>query len=254
MYRFLLLFLLIFELALGYTLNSQQIKLLRQAYTIANKYKAIDGHRFGDTVCAIYLTESDAGKNIIGDVNKMLKGNNTILDASLGPGQIRLVTALEMMRNHPDMFPKQYLQLAHPDYYAYKKFVYYQHQIYKFRHILRLYKNKKGNRAYRVRKWAIRELNYYEYKNSLYWKYYKRYYYKDITIVNKLLSDYKFSIIITTAKLIDSYNYAYKHHMWNPWFKTISKYNGGWYNKKYYRRVILNMSIVRDLKQKGIIK
>lgn len=238
-------------------LDNRQINLLQNVYQVANKYKAMDGHVFNDTVVAIYLTESDAGKNIIGDKNKLFTGRVSLLDASLGPGQVRLITALEMLDKYNDKFPRQYQYLKHPKYHAYKKFLHYKQKTNYYKRIFNKYSKKehKTQRDLRVIKWSLREYRYWKSKYKKYWNnVYKAYYRKDIRIMNLLLSDPEFYITVSTLKLIDGYDTALKKKMWNPWFKAISRYNGGWKNKQYYQRVIRKMKIVRCLKRHGYLK
>jgi hypothetical protein len=51
--------------------------------------------------------------------------------------------------------------------------------------------------------------------------------------------------------LIYNYENAIEKRYRNPWFVTISRYNGGNKNIKYYKRIIKNMKIIRRLKRKG---
>jgi len=238
-------------------LDKMQLRLIREIYDISKRYKAIDGHVFNDTVVAIYLTESDAGKNVIGDKNKLFTGRLSLLDASLGPGQIRLITALEMLDRYNNTFPKRYRYLRHPNYHAYKKFLYYKQKVSYYKRIYKRYSRKKykSDRDRRVIRWSLREYKYWKNKYKQYWReIYSRYYHKDIRIMNLLLTDPNFYVTVSVLKLIDSYNTALKKKMWNPYFKAISRYNGGWTNKRYYQRVMKKMRIVRCLKRHGYLK
>jgi len=256
MKKVLLLFILLSSFVFG-KLNQYQIKLLQTVYDEAKKYKAIDGHVFNDTLCAIYLTESSAGIDVIGDNVDLRTGKiRTLFESSIGPGQIRLATALFVMNHFPDEF-KDYSYLMHDDIYAYKKYVIYLKNIDKFEDIIKRYrskypyiKSKKKRKRYRnVLRWANKELI----NNRRKLKKYKYIIYKDKQIINLLFTDPRFSAKISTFYLIYNYNYALNHKMSNPWFRAISRYNGGWVNKKYYKKVISKMKIVRKLKKQGIL-
>lgn len=63
-------------------------------------------------------------------------------------------------------------------------------------------------------------------------KYYD-YLYDDQKLVNKLLTDVEFSATIAVNYLIINYKRALRRSHKNPWFYTVSKYNGGHKNFKY---------------------
>jgi len=233
----------IFLFSFLYALTNSQINILKTAYKIGSQYRANDGHVFNDTICAIILTESSGGKFLIGD-NYFVNGNEKpFLLKSLGVGQIQLQTAIRIIKKYPAYFPN-YVEYLHKNPYAYKIYSKYLVKINYFEDIIKRYKHKKGNRAKRVLKWAIRELKYYKRKM----KKYKKYYINDYYLAQLLLSDIKFNIKIAVLHLIDNYNYALKKKMWNPYFKAISRYNGGWSNRKYYKKVMKNMKVWRKIK------
>jgi len=249
-----------------FALHSRQISILHTAYDESLKYKAINGHVFNDTICAIYLTESSAGVNIIGDNLDLNSGNyKTLFESSVGPGQVRLQTALFVMNKFHNKF-KDHKQLIHKDINAFKKYVVIIKNINKFRKIyknfkrkydnVRLTKSKKHNEKlielknhYKaVYKWA-----YHEYiKNRKLYREYKSQIYKDKKILNLLIQDVRFSVKISVLYLIYNYNYAIKHHMRNPYMRAISAYNGGWNNIRYYKRVIRNLRYFYKVKRKII--
>ena len=68
-----------------------------------------------------------------------------------------------------------------------------------------------------------------------------------------LLTNTEFSILIAGRYLKRNYEYALKKGKWNPYYKTISRYNGGWNNTTYYKRVMKRMKHVNRLIAKGII-
>ena len=73
---------------------------------------------------------------------------------------------------------------------------------------------------------------------------------KDTTLINKLLTDVKFSAEIAANYLKMIYNEALNRGFYNVYKRAIGRYNGGWNNKIYYNKVKKN---IIDLKRKGII-
>jgi len=74
-------------------ISGSQSKVIKDSFNIGKQIRAKDGMTFGYTLASIALTESSAGKNIIGDMmTKHLR------DGSLGTYQIRLVTAREIIK------------------------------------------------------------------------------------------------------------------------------------------------------------
>jgi len=59
----------------------------------------------------------------------------------------------------------------------------------------------------------------------------------DKVLVNLLLTEPRFSAEIAGHYLRLMYNEAKHKKLSNPYFRTISKYNGSWNNVKYYKRV-----------------
>jgi hypothetical protein len=235
--------------SLIFALTTTQINILKTTYKIASYYQAKDGHKFNDTMCAIILTESSAGRYLIGDIYFATGKEKPFLLKSLGIGQIKLETAIRMILKYPQYF-KNYRNFIHKNPFAFKKYVIYLQNIAYYENIIHRYKNKHTKRAKKVLRWAKRELRYNQNKMNKY----KHYYQKDFQLAELLLSDIVFNIKIGTLYLITNYNEAKKRHMWNPWFKAISKYNGGWYNKRYYKKVIKNMKIWRTVKNAYINK
>jgi len=234
-------------------LDKNQLNILKIAYKEASKYKAKNGHVFNDTVCAIILTESSAGKYLVGD-NYLNGKEKPFILKSLGVGQIKLETAIFIISKYPKEF-KKYLHFIHENKYAFKEYSNYLQNIRYFSYLKNKYKkrirlhigNQKRNK--KVLKWIKRELKY----NKLKFKPFKKYYYKDLRLAQLLLSDVKFNIKVSTFYLIYNYEHALKKRFKNPWFITISKYNGGYNNIKYYKRVLNNMKIIRKIKKKGKI-
>jgi len=62
----------------------------------------------------------------------------------------------------------------------------------------------------------------------------------DMQIVEKLLGDDEFNATVAVRFIVwlnDSTNHNY--------FRTVSRYNGGNYNKPYYFRVMRNMDLIK---------
>jgi len=239
---------LIFPLFL-FALNTSQINILKLSYNIGKKYKAIDGHTFEDTLPTIVLTETSAGKYIIGDNYFQTGKEKPLILKSLGVGQVKLETAIHMILKYPKIF-KKYKHFIHKNPFIFKTYIKYLINIQYFQNIYNKYKYNYTKRGRKVLRWAKKELIYNKNKMKKYLKYYQ----KDLLLTELLISDIKFNLTISDLYLITNYNYALKNKMWNPWFKTISKYNGTWKNVKYYKKVIKNMKYWRKIKHKlGLI-
>lgn len=70
-------------------MTPEQLRILQDVRDVARTVSDNNGHTYEDTVSAICLTESSAGKNIIGD----FKSNVVITRASLGVMQVQVATA-----------------------------------------------------------------------------------------------------------------------------------------------------------------
>ena len=240
---------LIFILNL-FALDNIQINVLKTAYQEASIYKAKDGHVFNDTVCSIVLAESSAGKQLIGD-NYINGKEKPFILKSLGVGQVKLETAIIVISKYPKYF-KKYLYFIHENKFAFKKYYKYLYNIQYFSFLKNKYENRLKNnignqkRNKKVLKWVKKELKI----NKQKFKKYKKYYYKDLQLAQLLLSDLKFNIKVITFYLIYNYENAIKKGYKNPYFITISRYNGGNNNIKYYNKIIKKMKIIRKLKQR----
>ena len=69
----------------------------------------------------------------------------------------------------------------------------------------------------------------------------------DSKLVNRLLTDVEFSAVIAAHYFITNYNEALRRDMWNPYFRAVSRHNGGWTNKKYYRVFIKDMNRIKKI-------
>lgn len=68
-------------------------------------------------------------------------------------------------------------------------------------------------------------------------KYFKHLLTDDKKLVNMLLTNIRFSTLIAVYYLKFNYEHAIRLGFSKPYFRTISRYNGGWNNKTYYTRV-----------------
>ena len=236
-------FFLIFFSSLLFSLDKIQINVIKEVYNTCKKYKAKDGFSFENTCAAIALKESSAGKHLIGDQGKYPE---ILVNSSLGVMQIRVKTVLHVLKKFPKL-RQQYKGFWHEDINAIDKYLpllasmnYFK---YKWKQAIKFRDKKK------IKKYKKLYLKY-KYKFSKY----KKAYYKDLRIAETLLSDIRFSAKIAAHYLILNYEIAKQRHYWNPWWKAVSRYNGGWNNRKYVSGVIRKMRIVRSLKRKGVLK
>jgi len=237
--KFLISILLITNL---FGVSFSQTNVLKTTYKVASWFSAKDGHIFNDTMVAIILTESSGGKQLIGD-NYINGQEKPFIMKSLGVGQVKLETAIHMIIAHKDVY-EQFQEYIHKDPFAFKKYYKYLIKIEYYQDILNRYKNKYDERSIKVKRWANRELRHYKKLFSPYKKYYK----KDLELAQLLLSDIEFNVSVGALYLIQNYEIALRRHYSNPWFRAISRYNGGWKNKTYYKRVLKNMKIWKKIK------
>ena len=93
---FLLISLVSFQL---FALSSEQLKVLQTIRDVARTIPDYTGETYENTLAAICLTESSAGKNIIGDFKKGI----VITKASLGSMQIQVATARYISKRVKDL-------------------------------------------------------------------------------------------------------------------------------------------------------
>lgn len=87
--RFISLMLLFCLSLLGDAMTPKQLHVLQTVRNVAKSIPDKNGNTYENTVSAICLTESSAGKNTIGD----FKHKKSFTKASLGPMQIQVATA-----------------------------------------------------------------------------------------------------------------------------------------------------------------
>ena len=209
---------LIFVNANAFTTDQKQ--RIRTVYNIAKTIKFDNGFSFENTVSAIYIRESSAGAVIVGD------------------------------KYHDKFYYKHYDTTIYIDknkcfksnnklWYMYKGK--YKKRIYIKKGVLKpIYQSSLG--GFQI-KMSTARLVIRKFKL-------KQYYYlltNDVALVNRLMLDIRFGVNIATRYLWMGYTEAKKRNMWNPYFKCISRYNGGWFNTTYYKKVMVDMKKLKVL-------
>jgi len=239
-------------------LTKSQVNLLNTVYSEGKQYKAHDNFSFEKTLCAIYITESSAGKYIIGDKYTDTGTLKPLYLSSLGPGQIKLETALLVLNKYP-VLQKKFNVKSH-NIAIFQKYVrliqqeqYLVSILSSLRETLHNWNSGRSKKYYqlinRIRQ-VSRRIHYVKAKL----KRYKKYILQADIIINKLLNNVKFSVAISSEYLIYNYEIAKHNKMYKPYLKAISRYNGGWMNYKYIHRVMKNLRYVRKLIRKGVIQ
>lgn len=161
-----------------FALDENQIKLAKKIYNIGKTFKTVDGMSIEKTLTAISLRESSLGKFVLGD--KKENGEyKPLKEMSLGPFQIRVFTAKEIIR-----------------------------------------KNKLKN--------------YYGYLENT------------TALINRLITDVEFSAQLAAYYFVRNYNEAVSRGMSRPYYRAISRHNGGWRNKAYFKALMKNLRHVRE--------
>jgi len=241
MLKIIVLLITVIQVASATKLNSNQIRVLKTAIKVARPA------HLEKILPAILLTETSAGAVLIGDNYDVYHKEKPFLLKSLGVGQVKLETAILMIRRYPKYFNKYSRSLIHKDPMSFKKYIPLQKNITKFKDIIYRWEKRVHNtKQKRVLKWARKELKYNQNK----FRKYKKYYIKDLKLAQKLLANNYFNNIVSILYLRYNYRIAKSRGYKNPLWKAISSYNGGWYNKKYIHRVKKNMILMRKLKRK----
>lgn len=93
--RFLSLILLLTLSLFGDAMTPKQLQVLQTVRDVAKTIPDKNGNTYENTLSAICLTESSAGKNVIGD----FRHKKSFTKASLGPMQIQVATARHVAQN-----------------------------------------------------------------------------------------------------------------------------------------------------------
>lgn len=228
-------------------LNFIQQQVLKVAYEEGCKIKVGNQH-LCLTLPTIAYGESSLGVHTVGDKYDENGRLKSLYDSSLGAFQIKLSTAQKVIVYFPELREK-YGYLVNPDKTSYKKYAYHYRKWKYFKGVLnnpiwiKRWKQGKGLKTYR---WAKRN---YEYHKRELLKL-KNLAYKDIDLINKLLNDYKFSALIAGYYIKLCYMEAKRKGYSHPFRRAISRYNGGWYNKKYIQKFRRNIKIIKSLIRK----
>jgi len=234
---------IIFFFSSLFGLDDTQVGIIKEVYNTCKQYKASDGFSFENTCAAIVLKESSAGEHLIGDQGKYPE---ILANSSLGVMQVRVKTVLYVFAKFPDL-RQRYSGFWHGDIDAIDKYIPILASVNYFR-----YKWIQAVKARDKKKIEKYRKIYMRYRDKF--SKYRYVYFKDLKIADALLTDIKFNVMIAAHYLILNYETAKKRHYWNPWWKAVSRYNGGWYNSKYVIGVIRKMRIVRKLRKKGYLK
>lgn len=65
------------------------------------------------------------------------------------------------------------------------------------------------------------------------------------TLIKMLLSNVEFSVMLSGYYMLQNYETALKRGLYNPYYSAISRHNGGWSNKVYYKKVIHDMQYLK---------
>lgn len=74
------------------------------------------------------------------------------------------------------------------------------------------------------------------------------------TITIQILNNPRLACLLAGYYIQMNYNNALTRKMSNPYFRTVSRYNGGWHNKTYYNKVIKAKIIIEDLIKQGKLR
>lgn len=207
-------------------LSDSQIDRIANVYKIGKTVTAKDGMTFEQALSSIYLQESSAGVRVIGD---------------------KYTDKYYYMHHNEKVMinKKKLIKINGRLWYMYNGI--FKKKIYTLTGQLKpLGKSSLGGFQIKLStaKYIIKKNKMKQYYNLLK---------HDTILINRLLVDYKFSARIALQYLIMNYHEASDRKMLNPYFKTISRYNGGWYNKVYYGKVMDRMKTIKKLISLGKI-
>ncbi len=78
-------------------------------------------------------------------------------------------------------------------------------------------------------------------------KEYYQYLKNTTALINKLITDVEFGAKLSAYYFIKNYNEALKRGMSRPYYRAVSRHNGGWNNTTYYGALMKNMRSIRKL-------
>jgi len=224
MTKIIMIFALLFTTNI-FALDFMQTYVLKTAYKVGLQTKTKDGEHFAKTLSSVALQESSGGKVLVGDKYE---------------DKYFYIHYEEGIRN------KVYVTKANT--YIKNKKRYYK---YKLKYTKKIYKE-----VGELKSLYNSSLGAFQIKPSTAEIMIKRYFYKKYKnlltdknlLVQKLLSDVEFGAKIAASYLKHNYNYGLKIHKKNPYFLTVSRYNGGNVNHKYYNNIMKRMRYLERIK------
>ena len=223
-------------------LSFTQKQVLKTSYEVGCKIK-VGKYHLCYTLPTIAYGESSLGVNTVGDRYKNGK-LKSLYDSSLGAFQIKLSTAQKVILHFKEL--NKYRYLVNTDKTTYKKYAYHYKKWEYYKSVLnnpkwiKRWRQGKGLKTY---KWV--KINFEKQKRILLTLKDKAY--KDIALINKLLNDYHFSALIAGYYIKLCYQEAKRKHLSHPFRRAISRYNGGWNNRRYIKKFRRNIKVIKRL-------
>lgn len=76
---------------------------------------------------------------------------------------------------------------------------------------------------------------------------YYKYLDNDTALINRLITDADFGARLSAYYFIKNYNEALRRGMSRPYYRAISRHNGGWNNTPYFNALMKNLRSIRKL-------
>jgi hypothetical protein len=240
----IVLFLLIVTHSL-FALTHDQIKAMKIGYSVGKTITAKNGMTFENTLASIPGQESSWCVNVVGDKYDKNGKLKSLYESSLGCYQIKLSTAKLVIKKNPHLL-KKYEYLVYNGSSIYIKYEKNKKKLDYFKRVLKSPTwNKRLSRgedkAIRTFAWANRELRKHKIiHNSLLRK--AR---KDTLLINRLLTDTRFSAEIAGNYIRMMYEHVIAKGWSQPYKRSIGRYNGGWSNWTYANKILKRMKTVK---------
>jgi len=229
-------------------LSDIQKEKIKIAYEVGKTIKAKDGMTFENTLPSIMGQESSWGTNNLGDKwdkNGRLK---SLYDSSLGNFQIKLSTAKITINMYPEL-KKKYGYLVNNGKSTYKEYQKHREKLYYYKSIIesKVWNKRvsEGNKkAISTMKWAKKEFLYHH----IFFTKFKKQADQDTKLINKLMYDFKFGAIISGHYLKHCYEMSLKKFgKSEAYWKAVGRYNGGWSNRTYHKKILDRMKTVKKI-------
>ena len=229
-------------------LSDIQKDKIKISYKIGKSIKAKDGMTFENTLPSIMGQESSWGSVNIGDRFSETGRLKSLYDSSLGNFQIKLSTAKITINMYPKL-KKKYGYLVNNGKSTYKEYQKYKKKLNYYKNIInskvwnkRI--SKRNKKAIKIMKWAKKEFLH----NYSIWIKYKKQAKQDVKLINKLMYDFKFGALISGYYLKHCYEMSLKRfNKSETYWKAIGRYNGGWNNRTYYKKIMKRMKTVKKI-------